>query len=228
MAYLFYDRHVSPRTVEGYRSALSLLLRSAAGLDIGNNEFLCTMIKGMYQLRPLTRSVVPSWDLTIVLEALTKPPFEPLLSCSNKHLTLKTVFLVALASGARRGELHSLARSRLSFQVDGEWVDLRPKLGFRAKTHLSKHPDSAFLSIRLPALPDPDNSLLCPVRALRQYLVVTKTFDIAPGQDHLFISFRGPVHKPVALCTISNWIKQTVLLSYSLAGIPPPCQRQGP
>ena len=35
--------------------------------------------------------------------ALTKAPFEPLKDASLKVLTFKTVFLMALASGKRRG-----------------------------------------------------------------------------------------------------------------------------
>ena len=46
----------------------------------------------------LTR-VLPQVDLGIVLEALSKPPYELLREASLKHLTLKTVFLLAMASG---------------------------------------------------------------------------------------------------------------------------------
>ena len=37
---------------------------------------------------------------------LTKDPFEPLHKASLKHLTLKTVFLLVLASGKCRSEIH--------------------------------------------------------------------------------------------------------------------------
>ena len=43
--------------------------------------------------------VLPRWDLGIMLEALSKAPYEPLREASLKHLTLKTVFLLAMASG---------------------------------------------------------------------------------------------------------------------------------
>ena len=55
--------------------------------------------------RPRFTPVLPQWDLGIVLEALSKPPYEPLREGSLKHLTLKTVFLLAVASGRRRSEL---------------------------------------------------------------------------------------------------------------------------
>ena len=52
--------------------------------------------------------VLPKWDLGIVLEALSKPLYEPLREASLKHLTLKTVFLLAMASAGRRCELRAL------------------------------------------------------------------------------------------------------------------------
>ena len=50
---------------------------------------------------------LPQWDLGIVPEALSKPPYEPLREASLKHLTLKTVFLLALASAGRCSELQA-------------------------------------------------------------------------------------------------------------------------
>ena len=49
--------------------------------------------------------VLLQWD---VLEALSKRPYEPLREASLKHLTLKTVFLLAKASAGRRSELQAL------------------------------------------------------------------------------------------------------------------------
>ena len=52
--------------------------------------------------------LLPRWDLGIRLEALSKPPYEPLWEASLKHLTLKTVFLLAVASPGRSSELQGL------------------------------------------------------------------------------------------------------------------------
>ena len=43
-----------------------------------------------------------------MLEALSKSPYEPLQEASLKLLTLKTVFLLAMASAGRRSELQVL------------------------------------------------------------------------------------------------------------------------
>ena len=57
--------------------------------------------------RPRLTPVLLQWDLGIFLEAL-QPPYEPLREASLKHLTLKTVFLLAMASAGRRSELQAL------------------------------------------------------------------------------------------------------------------------
>ena len=57
--------------------------------------------------RPRLTPFLPQWDLGIVPEALSKPPYEPLREASLKHLTLKTVFLLAMASGGRRSKLQA-------------------------------------------------------------------------------------------------------------------------
>ena len=55
-------------------------------------------------------NLAPQWDLSVVLDALTKHPFESknMSSVQVKHLTYKTVFFLSLALGARRGEIHAL------------------------------------------------------------------------------------------------------------------------
>lgn len=51
---------------------------------------------------------VPSWDLSVVLDDLTGPPFEPLVSASERILTLKTVLLLALTSLKRIRDLQAM------------------------------------------------------------------------------------------------------------------------
>ena len=66
------------------------------------------MIMSMELQRPRLTPGLLQWDLGIFLEALSKPPSEPLRDTSLKHLTLKTVFLLAMASAGRRSELQAL------------------------------------------------------------------------------------------------------------------------
>ncbi|KAI2659278.1 UDP-glucuronosyltransferase 1-2 [Labeo rohita] len=60
-------------------------------------------------LRPPACSRVSSWDLAVILEALSKPPFEPLDEVSEKFHTVKTVFLLAISSLKRVSDLQALS-----------------------------------------------------------------------------------------------------------------------
>ena len=66
------------------------------------------MITSLELQRPRTTPVLAQWDLGIVVEALSKPPYGPLREASLKHLTLETVFLLAMASAGRHSELQAL------------------------------------------------------------------------------------------------------------------------
>ena len=54
------------------------------------------MIASVVLRKPGITPVLPQWNFGIVLEALSKPPYEPLQEASLNHLTLETVFLIAL------------------------------------------------------------------------------------------------------------------------------------
>ncbi|XP_071975450.1 uncharacterized protein [Engystomops pustulosus] len=66
-------------------------------------------IKATSRLKPQTVKKSSAWDLTLVLNALMKEPFEPIDSSSIKNLTLKTVFLIAITSARRLGELQAIS-----------------------------------------------------------------------------------------------------------------------
>ena len=106
LLYLFEDKKLQPSTIDGYRSAIADKLGSSK-LNIGKDENLTRLLDSFHRDRPKGRRGIPSWNLSLVLHQLTKAPFEPLGESSLKHLTLKTVFLLALASGKRRSEIHA-------------------------------------------------------------------------------------------------------------------------
>ncbi len=107
--FLFQVKHLSPRTIKGYRSAISSTISSCGSrTELSYSQDLSSLIRSFQLERPLQRTVAPQWNVLLVLHALTKPPFEPIAKCELKFLTLKSVFLVALASGRCRSELHAL------------------------------------------------------------------------------------------------------------------------
>jgi hypothetical protein len=110
--HLFKDRRLLPGTIQGYRSAIANHLYGKVQWDISRDPSLSRLIESFFRDRPAVDRCLPGWDLRVVLQALTKAPFEPLAMIPLKFLTLKTVFLVTLASGKRRSEIHALLHSR--------------------------------------------------------------------------------------------------------------------
>ena len=106
MCFLFNEKDRRPSTIEGYRTAIADTLGNAP-LDISNNAEIARLIASFHRDKPKSARKLPQWDLSLVLHQLQQPPFEPLEEAQIKYVTWKTVFLLALASGKRRSEIHA-------------------------------------------------------------------------------------------------------------------------
>ena len=220
LLYLFQEKHLQPSTIDGYRTAISDKIGNGR-VNIGKDENLTRLLDSFHRDKPKGRRGVPSWNLSLVLHQLTKPPFEPLRKASLKHLTFKTVFLLALGSGKRRSEIHAWVHRNIRHQEDWSNVSLYPSPSFISKNHLAKEGPGCVAPVIIPALaPTLDKSLkedrtLCPVRSLRYYL--DKTKDLRSDKELVFISFRKSFTKDIVPATVSSWIKQTIGLCYQLS-----------
>ena len=220
LLYLFQDRKLQPSTIDGYRSAIADKLGNSP-LNVSQDENLTRLLDSFHRDRPKGRRGIPSWNLSLVLHQLTKAPFEPLREASLKHLTFKTVFLLALSSGKRRSEIHAWQHKNIRHQSDWSKVSLYPSLSFLSKYQLAKEGPDSVAPVVIPALaPTLDKSLksdrsLCPVRALRYYL--DRTSDLRQNKELVFVSFKKGFDKDISPATISSWIKQTVILCYELS-----------
>ena len=220
LIYLFEDRKLQPSTIDGYRSAIADKLGNTTR-NISKDENLTRLLDSFHRDRPKGRRGIPSWNLSLVLHQLTKAPFEPIKEASLKHLTFKTVFLLALGSGKRRSEIHAWQRKNITHQSDWSKVSLYPSPSFLSKNQLAKEGPDSVAPVVIPALaPTLDRSLksdrsLCPVRALRYYL--DRTSDIRQNKELVFVSFKKGFDKDISPATISSWIKQTVILCYELS-----------
>ena len=97
--YSLFDTGLSPQTFKGYRTCLSSVLQSTGKARVVLHRTISDMIALLELQMPRVTPVLPQWDLGIVLEALSKSPYEPLREALLKHLTLKTVFLLARGWG---------------------------------------------------------------------------------------------------------------------------------
>ena len=220
LLYLFEVKNLQPSTIDGYRSAIADKLGNTT-VNISKDENLTRLLDSFHRDRPKGRRGIPSWNLSLVLHQLTKAPFEPLREASLKHLTFKTVFLLALGSGKRRSEIHAWEHKNIRHQSDWSKVSLIPSPSFLSKNQLAKEGPESVAPVVIPALaPTLDRSLrsdrsLCPVRALRYYL--DRTSDLRQNKDLVFVSFKKGFDKDISPATISSWIKQTVILCYELS-----------
>ena len=137
LLYLFEVKNLQPSTIDGYRSAIADKLGNTT-VNISKDENLKRLLDSFHRDRPKGRRGIPSWNLSLVLQQLTKAPFEPLREASLKHLTFKTVFLLALGSGKRRSEIHAWQHKNIRHQSDWSKVSLIPSPSFLSKNQLAK------------------------------------------------------------------------------------------
>ena len=218
--FTLFDTHgLSPQTVKGYRTCLGSVLNRTGKAKVVLHKTISSMIASMELQRPRVTPVLPQWDLGIVLQALSKPPYEPLREVSFKHLTLKTVFLLAMASAGRRSELNAL-------RFDQNYIQFKPK-GAGVTLYFSPE----FMRKNQKPIPDPwypwyisavptGNSEFgtpnCPVRALRYYnRYLTEHPELRKDRRHLFVPIKDHyASKELSASTISRWICTTIVDSH--------------
>ena len=183
-----------PSTIDGYRTATVDTL-GPAGHHIAQSSDLHRLLSSFHRDRPKSSRNLPKWNLSVVLNELTKAPFEPMKDTDLKHLTLKTAFLLALASGKRRSEIHVWVANKVSNLGKWEKVALFPSSDFIAKNQLAREGSQNRCSpVTIPALTTivdrkfKEDRTLHPVRALRYYLDRTK--DLRGSRSFLFISLK--------------------------------------
>ena len=151
--------------------------------DSGSVTLLPTLFSGACAASPC--------DLSKVLTYLVSPAFEPLSQASFLALTLKTLFLLALATAKRVGELQALS-SIVTF-VDGDaCLSYLPQFVAKSESLTRSFP----LSFLVKSLTDfaaglDIDLLLCPVRALRLYLLRARS--LSPCRHRFFVSPRRHV-----------------------------------
>lgn len=84
------------------------MLKVVKGLDVGIDPSISNLMANFARDTSRIEEPLQSWDLALVLQGLTKGPFEPVASMEIKWLTFNTIFLITLATGMRRSEVHAL------------------------------------------------------------------------------------------------------------------------
>ena len=156
-----------------------------------------------------------------MLHKLTKAPIEPIKEASLKHLTFKTVFLLALGSGKCRSEIHAWQNKNIRYQADWSKVSLYPASCFLSKNQLAKEGPDSVAPVVIPALAlTLDKSLktsLIVACVQSEHYYLDRTSDLRQNKELVFVSFKKAFDKDTSPATISSWIKQTVILCYELS-----------
>ncbi|KAJ8004404.1 hypothetical protein DPEC_G00135360 [Dallia pectoralis] len=220
-----FSTGLSPSTLKVYVAALSTCHVPLNGVSLGRHPLVSRFLRGARRLRPAAGMRVPSWDLAIVLEGLSRAPFEPIEEVPDKFVTLKTVFLLAISSLKRIGDMQALSvvPSCLDFSPRMVKAFLLPSPGY-----VPKVPSNIVGPIVLQAFCPPPfltsdqkkHNLLCPVRALDAYIHRTALWRLS---EQLFVCFGPPKRGgPVSKQRMSKWVVEAISLAYESAGQPSP------
>ena len=135
LLYLFQDRKLQPSPTNGLSIADNL---GNSPINVSKDENLTRLLDSFHRDRPKGRRAIPSWNLSLVLHQLTRAPFEPIKEASWKHLTFKTVFLLAVGSGKCRGEIHAWQDKNTRHPSHWSKVSLYPLPAFFLRTSWPK------------------------------------------------------------------------------------------
>ena len=220
--YLANDLNKGLSAIQGYRSVINTTLHLCIHKDYSSSFYLNSQFKSFRNSRKFVKKEMPKWNLNLVLNALTKKPFEPMIKAKPKYVAWKAAFLTSLATASRISELNSLSHKKLKHDENWTYVQLETTDNFLAKNQ-DLMLESAPRSFHIPALfdysgPDLPDRLLCPVRALRIY-----NYRFNPQrkkQKLLFISLRADHTKEITKNTLASWIRNTIKLAYQQSDEP--------
>ena len=217
LTFLFRTEKAAVSTIKGYRSMLSSVFKFCLP-EISTSPILKDLTRSfeISAPRPIHRS--PTWDLDKVLEYLSGPPFEPLADASFRNKTRKALFLLAMATAKRVGELQAL-----SFSVShrGDDLILHYDPFFLAKTESASNPlpRSVIVQSLEDFVGDLPERVLCPVRAVRHLRRAARSAGATPSR--LFVSPSDPT-RSMSKNAMSFFLRQLITESGAVSSSVPP------
>ena len=209
LLYLHQQKNLSVSAIRGYKAMLNSVF-AYKGFNLTDDPVLRDIAKACARQVPRMINRTPSWNVDVVLKALTCPPFEPLRLASIRDLTKKTIFLVALATARRVSELQALS-NKVVWQDSDLILSYLPE--FIAKTETVSNPTTREFRLRslTPLVGAEDEErLLCPVRAVHLYLQRTA---FTPRPRQLFLSVRD-LKKPLSKAALSFFLRETIKMAH--------------
>ena len=185
LCWLRSSKRLGVSSIKGYRSILSAVFRFQLP-SLSFHPVLRDLLRSFClgsaerQLRP------PAWDLSMVLRYLNTSAFEPLSVAPLRALTQKVLFLLALATAKRVGELQALS-AVVTFVQGDACLFYVPQFVAKSESLTRSIPRSFLVKSLSDFAAGLDDDLLrCPVRAPHLYL--DRTASLAPRRHRLFVS----------------------------------------
>lgn len=201
LEYLASVRNLNPKTILVYRNSLHLPLLHGFQISTKDQEF-SLLARSQFNRNPPRQKIIPNWKVDKVLSMFEQPQFD-ISRASPGNLMMKTLFLIALATGNRVSELAAMSRGATTFSSDGSKVVIPVKPGFLYKNQtLYKTPPS----IVIKALRNNDSTphRLCPVAALKQWLRLSEPWSC----DAIFMNPK--TKKPMNSSAISSYLVRSI------------------
>ncbi|XP_073432369.1 uncharacterized protein [Dendrobates tinctorius] len=214
------ELRLSVSTLKVHVSALGALFN----YNVAANRWVTRFISACQRAEPVHVPRLPAWNLTLVLDAFTQAPFEPISSASVKCLSLKTAMLVALVSARRVSDLHALSVDPpfLSTTRDSLILKTDPSYLPKRATKFHRSQEICLPSFyENPSTQDEEKYHTLDVkRAVLAYLDRTSPWRQSRS---LFVSFQGSRKgSAVTSGTISRWIRDAITMAYLTKGEDPP------
>ena len=175
--------------MHGYRSVLSAVVRFHLP-SLSSDPVIRDLLRS-FRLSSAERVLrPPAWDLSMVLTYFVSPALEPFSQASFHALTLTALFLLALATAKRVGELQALS-SIVTFVAGVACLSSIPQFVTKSES-LTRSIPRSFLVTSLADFAAGLNTdlLLSPIRALRLYLLRARS--LSTGRHRLFVYPRRP------------------------------------
>ena len=198
LIFLHSTLNLNARTIINYRGCLALPLKTAFKIDFDHESF-GLLTRSIFIKNPPARKKIPNWSLEAALETFSSPRFA-LPHISSKDLLLKTLFLVALASGNRASELAATRRTGTILRAGTVILPIEPSFLFKTQSVSRSNPPP----ISFPTLGERDT--LCPWRNLNQYIASTSP---PAGSEAIFLHPTSNV--PLTAGRLSYWLTKAIV-----------------
>ncbi|XP_071982985.1 uncharacterized protein [Engystomops pustulosus] len=203
-----FDKGLKTSSLKVQVSALSAFFDTS----LAEHKWIQRFVKATSRLRPHLKQNIPNWDLSLVLNHLIGPPFEPLENTDLRSLTLKLTFLIAITSARRLKEIQALSLREPYLRVLEDRVILTLDKTFAPKVSSSFHRNQ---EIVLPSFcQNPKNSkesawhTLDVRRCLLHYLDISKPWR---KDNNILLQYTGKNKgKKASKVSIARWIRTAI------------------